>query len=299
MALNPATPPGAVSEALPLVGLLSSMSVNPGFGGQTFIDESIDKVRRLRQLLGDGRLDISVDGGVDKDNAGRLHAPGPRPWSPGSAVFGCDDRAAGDRSSRSSRHRGRKMTLRENCDRSSWWRVGRSARHARRSNPRDKRINLLVELANLDKQTIFDRAEELYADEEYEEARELLLFVYDTFPNDPLGHKAALRVADTYSIKNDTASLTEARLRYRDFANRYPNDPDRDYALLMLGHTYAARKLAGSRSLDLSGIPGRLSTADRPVSRTPVRRRPRDGRRICSEILAEHEWHGGHFLSQK
>ena len=51
---------------------------------------------------------------------------------------------------------------------------------------------------DLDKQTIFDRAEELYSDKKYVEARKYFSFVYDTFPNDPLGHKAALRVADSY-----------------------------------------------------------------------------------------------------
>ena len=88
--------------------------------------------------------------------------------------------------------------------------------------------DLLARLANLDKEEIFDQAEQLYSEKEYQRARELFSFVYDTFPNDPLGHKAALRVADTYSIKKDVTNLTEARLRYRDFANRYPNDPDRD-----------------------------------------------------------------------
>ena len=108
---------------------------------------------------------------------------------------------------------------------------------------------LLTRLGNLDKEEIFAEAEELYAAEEYAEARGLFSFLYDTFPNDPMGHKAALRVADTYSVKKDTTSLTEARLRYRDFANRYPNDPDRDYALLMLGNTYTARLGRADRDL--------------------------------------------------
>ena len=116
----------------------------------------------------------------------------------------------------------------------------------------NKQDQILDELANLDKETVFDQAEQLYSEKEYQKARDLFAFVYDSFPNDPLGHKAALRVADTYSVKNDVTSLTEARLRYRDFANRYPNDPDRDYALLMVGHTYSARKLRPDR--DLSDI---------------------------------------------
>ncbi len=89
---------------------------------------------------------------------------------------------------------------------------------------------LLTELTDMNKSEIFEKAEILYAAGKTEEARNYFSFVYDTFPNDPMGHKAALRVADTFAVKKDTASLTEARLRYRDFANRYPNDPDRDYA---------------------------------------------------------------------
>ena len=111
---------------------------------------------------------------------------------------------------------------------------------------------LIDQLANLDKETIFERAENLYGEKKYQEARELFSFVYDTFPNDPLGHKAALRIADTFAVKRDVTNLTEARLRYRDFANRYPNDPDRDYALLMVGNTFSARKLRPDR--DLSDI---------------------------------------------
>jgi outer membrane protein assembly factor BamD len=109
---------------------------------------------------------------------------------------------------------------------------------------------LLEELADQDKEAIFARGEELYELEEYEDARRYFSFVYDTFPNDPLGHKAALRVADTYAKKTDVVNLTEARLRYKDFVNRYPNDPDRDYALLMLGNTYTARNPRPDRDLD-------------------------------------------------
>lgn len=109
--------------------------------------------------------------------------------------------------------------------------------------------DLLTELTDMNKTEIFEKAETLYAAGKTEDARNYFSFVYDTFPNDPLGHKAALRVADTFAAKKDAASLTEARLRYRDFANRYPNDPDRDYALLMVGQTYSARQMKPDRDL--------------------------------------------------
>lgn len=159
------------------------------------------------------------------------------------------------------------------------------------SSKASKEEKLLEELSNLDKDTIYERAETLYEDKKYVQARQLFSFVYDSFPNDPLGHKAALRVADTYAVKTDVTNLTEARLRYRDFANRYPNDPDRDYALLMVGHTFSARKLRPDR--DLSPIREALSAYQQLVNLYPNSRyAPEAEERMggLKELLAEHEW---------
>jgi len=159
------------------------------------------------------------------------------------------------------------------------------------SSSTKKEEQLLEELSNLDKDTIFERAETLYADKEYTDARQLFAFVYDSFPNDPLGHKAALRVADTYAVKKDVTNLTEARLRYRDFANRYPNDPDRDYALLMVGHTFSARKLRPDR--DLSSIREALGAYQQLTTLYPDSQyAPEANDRMgdLKELLAEHEW---------
>jgi outer membrane protein assembly factor BamD len=162
-----------------------------------------------------------------------------------------------------------------------------------------KEDELLDQLANLDKETIFEQAEARFAEKEYQRARELFAFVYDSFPNDPMGHKAALRVADTYSVKNDVTNLTEARLRYRDFANRYPNDPDRDYALLMVGHTYSARKLRPDR--DLSDIHEALGAYEQLINLYPNSKYlPEADSRIkaLNELLAEHDWIVGQFYQR-
>jgi outer membrane protein assembly factor BamD len=154
-----------------------------------------------------------------------------------------------------------------------------------------KQSDLLDTLANLDKETIYEQAEQLYSEEEYQKARDLFSFVYDTFPNDPLGHKAALRVADTYAVKKDVTSLTEARLRYRDFANRYPNDPDRDYALLMVGQTYSARKLRPDR--DLSDIQEALAAYQQLINLYPNSQYLSEAEErvhALRELLAEHDW---------
>ena len=89
VALNPATPLVALEEILPDLDLVCVMSVNPGFGGQAFIEGAVDKVRRLAQMrAGTGsRALIEVDGGVTPDNAAALAAAGADVLVAGSAVF--------------------------------------------------------------------------------------------------------------------------------------------------------------------------------------------------------------------
>lgn len=91
--LNPATPLVAVEEALPFVDYVLIMSVNPGFGGQSFIGTSLDKISRLRSMI-DARglnVHIEVDGGIDLDNVGNVVRHGAEWIVAGSAVFGKGD----------------------------------------------------------------------------------------------------------------------------------------------------------------------------------------------------------------
>lgn len=93
VALNPATPLAAVEEILPEVDLVLVMSVNPGFGGQQFIDGVLPKIRRLRALL-DARhpaCELEVDGGIDCGTAGRAAAAGANVLVAGTAVFASGD----------------------------------------------------------------------------------------------------------------------------------------------------------------------------------------------------------------
>ena len=81
VALNPSTPPEVLEYVLDDLDLVLVMSVNPGFGGQSFIPTAYPKIRRLRALLADRPVEVSVDGGVKADNAGLLaagrgHRPG-------------------------------------------------------------------------------------------------------------------------------------------------------------------------------------------------------------------------------
>lgn len=93
VAVNPASSLTMLEEVLDDIDFVLIMSVNPGFGGQTFIQASLDKIRRLRRLIGDRSVDISVDGGVDTKTAGSLVAAGATTLIAGSAVFGTPDRA--------------------------------------------------------------------------------------------------------------------------------------------------------------------------------------------------------------
>ena len=89
VALNPGTPVEAVAELRGLADVVLCMSVNPGWGGQAFIETSPAKVERLRPLAGEAR--IEVDGGVDLSTAGSLASAGASLFVAGSAVFGSDD----------------------------------------------------------------------------------------------------------------------------------------------------------------------------------------------------------------
>jgi ribulose-phosphate 3-epimerase len=87
--LNPATPIAAVEPVLDLVDLILVMSVNPGFGGQAFLESALPKIAALRRLIDlSGRpIELEVDGGVDSGNAGRLVAAGATVLVAGTASF--------------------------------------------------------------------------------------------------------------------------------------------------------------------------------------------------------------------
>jgi ribulose-phosphate 3-epimerase len=92
VAINPGTPAEAVSELRGYADIVLCMTVNPGWGGQAFIESSAAKVERLRGLAGEAR--IEVDGGIDTATAGSVASAGASLFVAGSAVFGADDPAA-------------------------------------------------------------------------------------------------------------------------------------------------------------------------------------------------------------
>ncbi|MCZ7584353.1 MAG: ribulose-phosphate 3-epimerase [Deltaproteobacteria bacterium] len=93
--LNPHTPVSAVSEILRFVDLVLVMTVNPGFGGQSFIPGSVEKIRELRKMIDESGRDVVIeaDGGIGPDNIADVAAAGCNAFVAGSAIFGKPDYA--------------------------------------------------------------------------------------------------------------------------------------------------------------------------------------------------------------
>lgn len=104
VSLNPATPIETLDFILGDIDLVLIMSVNPGFGGQSFIPSALDKIKRLRKMIDDRGLtvEINVDGGVKPENGRHVAAAGADILVAGSAVFGAKDYAAAIRGIRGS-----------------------------------------------------------------------------------------------------------------------------------------------------------------------------------------------------
>ncbi len=89
VALNPATPPAVVAEVLDLIDLVLVMTVNPGFGGQKFLDGQLDKIRRLRQTIdaSGASARLQADGGINAETAERAAAAGADTFVAGTSLF--------------------------------------------------------------------------------------------------------------------------------------------------------------------------------------------------------------------
>jgi ribulose-phosphate 3-epimerase len=114
LALKPATPVEPYADLLPEIDMLLVMTVEPGFGGQPFLDVVLPKVRRARELVRDGQhaVWVQVDGGVDEQTIGRCAEAGADVFVAGSAVYNADDPADVVR---------RLRTRATQSTESSWW----------------------------------------------------------------------------------------------------------------------------------------------------------------------------------
>jgi ribulose-phosphate 3-epimerase len=87
VAINPGTPVEAIAELLDMVGVVCVMTVNPGFGGQSFLASQLDKIARLRQMIGDRPIHIEIDGGISAKTAPLVAQAGANVLVAGAAVF--------------------------------------------------------------------------------------------------------------------------------------------------------------------------------------------------------------------
>jgi len=90
--LNPSTPPSSLEEILPYVDLVLVMTVNPGFGGQSFIEGTLSKIRRVRAMLDElgSEAELEVDGGIDEETTPLVVKAGATVLVAGSAIFGAE-----------------------------------------------------------------------------------------------------------------------------------------------------------------------------------------------------------------
>ena len=100
--------------------------------------------------------------------------------------------------------------------------------------PREYRPVVDPALLGLSKEQVYAQAEEQFTREKWQKARSYYTHVYETHPNDPLGRRSLLRIADTFYQQGDPVNLVEAQYKYRDFINRYPTSDQADYATLQI-----------------------------------------------------------------
>jgi len=150
------------------------------------------------------------------------------------------------------------------------------------------------------KEELFARGKALIAKKKYDEGRKYLNYVFETYPNETLGREALLMVADSYYQQKTTASYTEARYRYRDYLNRYPGAPGRDYARYQFA-------LCSDKEHEK---PDRDQTATKEAIeqyRALIREFPDSGYagaareriRRLTDLLAEHDFGVGYFYLRK
>ena len=94
VSLNPSTPENVIEYVLDRLDLVLLMTVNPGFGGQAFIPSVVEKVKRIKAMIGDRPIDIEIDGGVTPETAPLVAAAGANVLVAGSAVFKGGEEAA-------------------------------------------------------------------------------------------------------------------------------------------------------------------------------------------------------------
>ena len=149
----------------------------------------------------------------------------------------------------------------------------------------------LDEVGAQSKEQIMARGDALAAKKKWEEARKYYTFLSDTFPNDPVGRRATLKVADSFFAVGDLEGYTEAELRYKDFSNRFPSDANRAYALLMLAKCSFKQHKGPLR--DLAPLHEATDSLKQMLQLFPKSQYTAEAKEMlakCMEELAQHEY---------
>jgi len=156
------------------------------------------------------------------------------------------------------------------------------------------------ELLTQPKEALFEKGKALIAKKKYDQGRKYLNYVFETYPNETIGREALLVVADSYFQQKTATGYTEARYRYRDYLNRYPGAPNRDYARYQFAFCYDKEH----------ETPDRDQTATKEAIeqyRALIREFPDSGYagaareriRRLNDLLAEHDFGVGYFYLRK
>jgi outer membrane protein assembly factor BamD len=157
-----------------------------------------------------------------------------------------------------------------------------------------------TELLSSPKETLFEKGKALINKKKYDLGRKYLTFVFETYPNDQLGREALLMVADSFFRQGGTTGYTEARFRYRDYLNRYPGAPKRDYARYQFAVCYDKEheKPDRDQTTTREAIDQyRLLQKEFPNSGYTAGANARI--RGLADLLAEHEFVVGYFYMRK
>jgi outer membrane protein assembly factor BamD len=159
---------------------------------------------------------------------------------------------------------------------------------------------LTQELLSTPKEVLFEKGKALIAKKKWEQGRKYLSYVFETYPNDPLGRDALLLVADSYVKQGGAAAYTEARYRYRDYLNRYPDGPRRDYARYQFA--YCSDKEHEKPDRDQTATREAVQQYQALIREYPdsaFAGAARERVRQLVDLLAEHEFGVGYFYMRK
>ena len=150
------------------------------------------------------------------------------------------------------------------------------------------------------KEQLYAKGKALIDKKKWEQGRKYLSYVFETYPNDALGRDALLMVADSYVRQGGTASYTEARYRYRDYLNRYPDAPKRDYARYQFA--FCSDKEHEGPDKDQTSTREAITQYQaliREFADSPYSGAARERIRQLVDLLAEHEFTVGYFYMRK